>query len=366
MNCLRQNTLPSPRLLGRKGILLLGPLREIFTLSCVIGIILGGVVSWKDLLKPGPCSKENVAQKPMTRTVRSLEIDQDRHTLYVQSWPNELCAIDLGTGSVTAYHTPESPVQVSDFAASETNSVKLIVTESTSSNLYPKQIHIIRGDQLIRVLDCPPEIDTLSEVCLAADGSVAAFISDGGAVVGIDLTTEEFVQWHFHLSCPSFASGISPDGRLVFSTDGDANSAIYDLRTGEILAKLGMVQGCNRGIVWSNDGKYLAVSSVDGSICVFDAADGRLAWRHKLEFLFARSLAISSDGRFLAVGGFEKQIQLWEIAQEPTKPDRVIEVAGVPHNLKFNDTSLSLITGNDDGSIQEWSLSTGHMIRQLR
>src|SRR5205823_12549238 len=69
------------------------------------------------------------------------------------------------------------------------------------------------------------------------------------------------------------------------------------------LPNIGIVNSASGGMLFSNDGRYLALSDASGSVALLYANNGKEAMRLATKNKNAsHQLAFSADGRFLAVG----------------------------------------------------------------
>jgi len=160
----------------------------------------------------------------------------------------------------------------------------------------------------------PPASERVNDIAFQPGGSLLAVVCDSGRLHLWDVNSRQLVHV---LYAPGSTRGLavdfSPDGQLVaFGTrqggiGGESfRVAIWDVRSGQSLRVLPLINGLTAGIAWSPDGKLIAAgTTVTGDkagrpeLKVYEAKSGRVL--HTLagttDDIF--SVAFSSDSRRL-------------------------------------------------------------------
>jgi WD40 repeat protein/DNA-binding SARP family transcriptional activator/class 3 adenylate cyclase len=165
----------------------------------------------------------------------------------------------------------------------------------------------------------------------SADGSRVAAAWNGelvGEVRVLDLSTDRVVS-RIRID-GAIDTALSPDGKrlAVASWWGDEangaideeNGAVFDVETGTKVFGLSAPRCCNippysRGVSWSPDGRFVAVSS-QGNAQIWEAETGRLRYTLVGHTGFVFSVAWSPDSSRLVTGGSDGTARVWEIRAE--------------------------------------------------
>lgn len=190
---------------------------------------------------------------------------------------------------------------------------------------------------------------------------------------------------------------ISPNGKLLASSDGDCNLKIWDLSSGELLKNF-EGPGCNSE--FSSDGKYLLIAGESSGVKLMDAAslevvnsipqiggmtfspDGKtliftrvgetvfidmesLQPVKSLEETIQGDLKFDINGRLLAIEG--RWLDPIRIIDFETK--NVLSTI-VPDNPPITVSAFSpyglLATGSQNGMVSVWDWETGTLLREIR
>jgi WD40 repeat protein len=179
-------------------------------------------------------------------------------------------------------------------------------------------LHDTRTWDAIRSLAAQEE-DPVLGVAYAPDGKTLALctgrIPYGGAgsarLVDAASLEERMVLAVRH---DVWEAAFSPDGKLL-ATIGHSPPdpvGLWDLATGTALSALKPALG-GRRVVFTPDGRAVAVGQYDGTIVLFDPSTGRVlaASRGHTETIFG--LAISPNGRLLATASGDATVKLWDV-----------------------------------------------------
>jgi dipeptidyl aminopeptidase/acylaminoacyl peptidase len=162
----------------------------------------------------------------------------------------------------------------------------------------------------------------------------------------------------------------SPDGLTVAIGRYDTFAALYDVRTGRRIAKLGSSYPII-DLDFSPDGKLLATATWGGSAYVWDVAS-----RNLVSSLGGAGVSFAvrfspRDGKLVAVGKSSGRVEFWKL--DPTHRYGVNWAAqrvGQPlkgHNggvnsLDFAPRGSTLVTLSDDGKLRLWDVATRKLI----
>jgi WD40 repeat protein len=105
---------------------------------------------------------------------------------------------------------------------------------------------------------------------------------------------------------------LSPDAKLVASSSGDKTIKIWETETGNNVKSITFsdIPNC---VVFSPNGKYLAVACKDKMVYLYDAAAGTLVTKYAGHSAEVYSVDISSDNKYIVSGSFDRNIKIWEI-----------------------------------------------------
>lgn len=115
-------------------------------------------------------------------------------------------------------------------------------------------------------------------------------------------------------------------------------------------------------LVFSSDGTLLVSGSTDRLIRLWETTSGRLINALRLDAPGEQGLAVSPRDSIVAIRS-GKEVLLWN-----WKANRITATlrGEVGWGLAFSPTGQWLVTGNKDGSLQIWEVSSQHLIRTLR
>ncbi len=95
---------------------------------------------------------------------------------------------------------------------------------------------------------------------------------------GSDIQVLEFssgkMVWHSHQDFQVWAVAISPNGKYLAAGAGDSSLRIYNVRSGQVAARIQSTPGVG-SVAFSPDGGYVAAGSTDKTASVFEIPSGR-------------------------------------------------------------------------------------------
>jgi thiol-disulfide isomerase/thioredoxin/DNA-binding beta-propeller fold protein YncE len=155
---------------------------------------------------------------------------------------------------------------------------------------------------------------------------------------------------------------VSPDGQHVLAGGNDNTIHLYDLDTGQELARLeGHNDKCSG--VFSPDGKRVLTYSPDNTLRLWDVDGGKL--RHKLEgHTDACTGVFAPDGKQVLSYGADKTLRLWDVAtgkqvrlfEGPT--DEITFATFLPGGEK-------IVAWGKDRTVRVWEAATGKVLNRF-
>jgi WD40 repeat protein len=235
---------------------------------------------------------------------------------YVQ-WEGTIEVLDAGTLKSLRRLAPER--KVVHFAFSK-DGQRLALSENKAA----VEIRDLRGGEpvSIKTVDSQPGVSFSPDgALLATGGYTRADLWD--AVTGRHLRTLD-----------SDVNGgrtilFSPDGKTLAVGNRNYTTRLFEVDSGKLLLEL--PQKMSQELKFSPDGKKLAVVYVDGSISLWSVADGTLLRSEKSGAEELYSVDWSPAGDVLATSGREGKITLWNsrelsILKELEAPPWVVQV----------------------------------------
>lgn len=156
---------------------------------------------------------------------------------------------------------------------------------------------------------------------------------------------------------------ISKDGKLLASAGRDHVVRVWDAKTREQLMEFDRLDGL-AGLVFSPDGRQLAVANYSGPSFVFDAIKGEVVHKLGEGIKDLNSVAYSPNGKLLAASSSDKNgtIHLWD--SETGKEVRSWETLNDHLSLHFSrDGKFITSSCSDESTVRFWDVETGKEIR---
>jgi WD40 repeat protein len=167
------------------------------------------------------------------------------------------------------------------------------------------------------------------------------------------------------------SAAFSPDGALIASLDEGGHGYVWSTRTGDVRFSFRSPTPGDwfSSVVWSPDGRLLAVGGVGRSVEVLDTH----TW-HSVSSLDEHSgsvdrIAFSRDSSLLATGSTmdfygvpaDRAVQVWEartgkVIQQLTDPRRALD------DLGFSANGMLVVTHYEDGTTRIWDARSGEQV----
>ena len=163
---------------------------------------------------------------------------------------------------------------------------------------------------------------------------------------------------------------VSRDRKWLATGGSDRSIRLWNISSGALVKTLGGHEKAVTALRFSADGGRLYSGSLDKSIRIWSLAEGALIAQTNLA-AEVHALTLVGGGQQLAAGGSDHVIQIWQLPGETNAPFRLVkELKGHTGSVTALDTlgaeGQQLISGSADGSLRQWDLAKGELIRELK
>jgi WD40 repeat protein/DNA-binding SARP family transcriptional activator len=158
-----------------------------------------------------------------------------------------------------------------------------------------------------------------------------------------------------------YTPGISDDGRLMITGNGDKTIRFWSLPDGRPLGKPMRFKKFPTDAQLSPDGRWLVVAPQNGAVQIYDARTRKLVHRvtdHE-GIYFAR---FSQDGRLLAVGDLRGRAEVWSTTTWKPITRPFAGLNGVVQLAAISPDNRVLAAGATDGGVRLWDIKTQQQI----
>ena len=215
----------------------------------------------------------------------------------------------------------------------------------------------------------PSNTSSWTQVVCSPDGKRVATVSlpDG------DKSKSEVVIWnlaeakvvsHFDQASRITAVAFSPDGALLaIGPDGpQAGVKLIDCVTGELRHTLLGPAARTNCLVWSADGKQLALGSTfDKTVRLWDVITKKFTKAHEVELGMILAVAIAKDGTILVAGTPQRERDSLMVLNAATGKS-VQALKGHKETIEaavFSADATVLTSAGYDATVRVWNLATG-------
>ncbi len=233
-------------------------------------------------------------------------------------------------------------------------------------------------DQMIRVYDVEtgnvltqiPTENGHTRVRFSPDGNLLATASMDGLLQLWDLgqiiegkqpmlaPAKELAKLDFNLQSVAFF----PDGKHVAAGGGPWEdkkfgfAGVWNIATGERVAKMEGMPDAVLGIAVSRDGKQVATAGHDGATRLWNAETGK-----SIKVLTRSNWPLewvdySPDGKLLATGSYDDKATVWNV-ETGQRVALLEEAQGDVMSVRFSPDGKTLATGGQDAIIRLWDAS---------
>ncbi len=155
----------------------------------------------------------------------------------------------------------------------------------------------------------------------------------------------------------------SPDGKTLAIGGEDGVVRLWDMNTGNELASSTAHSSSVKSLAFSPDGKKLIVGRKDGTLSLRDRTGNELKTLSP-QPAAVNSMGFSPDGNLLAVSTDDKQVTLWNTNTWMVFKTLTAQAA-LANSAVFSSDSKTLATGNDDNTATLWDTSTWKKLKIL-
>lgn len=193
----------------------------------------------------------------------------------------------------------------------------------------------------------------LKVTAFSPDGRLFAAASDQGAITFWNLGTKQIVNSGAHRE-EVFEIAFSPGSKTLISGSADNCAVITSVFSGKPLLKV-LNEDRVTNVAFSPDGEWFVTASDDFRIRVWDSKSGEERMRLLQESL-VNEVIISPNGFWIASTGSDRTVRVWSAANGAEMFQIPLDATGT--KLQFSGDNKYLVTGDLDGQISIWELST--------
>ncbi|MFW9912248.1 MAG: WD40 repeat domain-containing protein [Candidatus Thorarchaeota archaeon] len=174
-----------------------------------------------------------------------------------------------------------------------------------------------------------------------------------------DIRTGELLAKLEGHSYPVLTLAFSPDGKRLVSGSGDTTLRIWDVSS---RTEISLLKGHSLYVVtcdWSPDGTRIISGEVDGTIAVWDADSGQLLSRLKDHRTAVQVVKFTRDGRGMASGSSDHSIIIWKTEGDSFKPEQtLLGHEGEVRALSFSWDGKYMASGSSEKELFVWTTNS--------
>ncbi|MBL9005301.1 MAG: pentapeptide repeat-containing protein [Myxococcales bacterium] len=161
-----------------------------------------------------------------------------------------------------------------------------------------------------------------------------------------------------------FAVVWSPNGRWLAIGSKGGQISLWDAAAGFCWINWRGHREHLSAVSWSRDGRKLATGAGDGTAKLWDTRTGELLTTlagHKASVLW---VSWSPNGRTLATGSYDRTVRLWDVATAELLHTLTGHASWV-YSVSWSPDGRTLATGSNDRGVRLWDAATGKVLHTL-
>jgi WD40 repeat protein/serine/threonine protein kinase/tetratricopeptide (TPR) repeat protein len=210
-----------------------------------------------------------------------------------------------------------------------------------------------------------PEGAIICGARFSADGRWIAISGTDGVVRLWNTSGEQFDSVAFSTHGDLTKIAFSPDTAQIAGVSMNFRSwgaylkvQIWNLANAKPLWQLVTSSAAAESVVFSPDGRLVAILTASDDFCIFDMTTGQLIKRIALGDV-AIDAAFSPDGKSLAIATLGSKVQLWQVDTDQEQLELVgVHTQGVG-GVAYSPAGDLLASASRDGSVRLWAVELG-------
>jgi WD40 repeat protein/serine/threonine protein kinase len=306
-------------------------------------------------------------------TVRLWDPTGRREVVPLSQSASDINHLDLSPdGKAILAYTPDTSIQFWDAATGEPRGDPIVKKGLWGGMSYcwtadGKRLFACNGQKQITVFDVSTgkaartlAVDGVGPsgvLAVSSDGKWCAHAAPGGIIKVRDAVTGAESQVLQGFNDPYYLI-FSPDGSRLLGVDNGSRLKIWDRATGRETAATRLSDVYIIRVLYSADGKRLAVvglqhRSIVGDVRVLDAQTGRELAALKGHTLLVGEADFSPDGQRLATCSADRTVRLWDLASG----QEILTLRGHTRHVgsvRFISDGNRLISASGDRTVRVW------------
>jgi WD40 repeat protein len=211
----------------------------------------------------------------------------------------------------------------------------------------------------------PKDSHDVKAIALSPDGKLAAIplrSTTAAGSVNIDLydpSTGELLKTFTVDALQPFLATVtfSSDSKMLFVTDFDDISRLWDVESGQVLRLFSGNNPRHGPAIFSPGGNLVAI---DGGMSWWNISTGE-QFNFPIE-MNGNVMRFSADGSLVAMANNGKTVKVWQVSTQQVV-NSFSGHTGQVISLAFSPDNRLLLTGSTDKTARLWDISTGQLVR---